>query len=123
MNFNDKNTILNKPSRKVLWIVCIVISLVGAILLIGIPGALLLGLVDLILRMTGTGAVLLTGDNVWPAVIMISLLWPFWLLPVSSWMQRKFPQVGGFLHWFLIVLISLIITVITLLIWNATQAS
>ena len=121
MTSHNKIKILNKPSRKWLWIVSIIMSLVGGILLIGIPGALLVGLVGWLLEFTGLGMIHLSGDEAWPTVIMLSLLWPFLLLPVSSWMNRKFPKVQSGLHWFLIIIISLMITVFAIFVWFSIQ--
>jgi len=45
MTSHNEINVLNKPSRKWLWIISIILSLVGGILLIGIPGALLIGFI------------------------------------------------------------------------------
>ncbi len=117
MTIPKKQELLNKPSRKLLWTVCIILSVVGGFLLVGIPGALLVGAVGWFLVLTGMGAIQLSGDDTWPVVIMISLLWPFLMLPVSSWVQRKFQNIQSSVHWFLITFISLLITQVIILVW------
>ena len=117
MTIPKKQELLNKPSRKLLWTVCIILSVVGGFLLAGIPGALLVGAVGWFLVLTGMGAIQLSGDDTWPVVIMISLLWPFLMLPVSSWVQRKFHNIQSSAHWFLITFISLLITQVIILVW------
>ncbi len=112
---NDK--LLNKPSRRSLLIVCSILSVVGGIVLIGIPGALLIGAVGWFLELSGIGTIQLSGDDAWPVMIMISLLWPFLMLPVSTWMQRQLPNIHSGLHWLLIIILSLFITQVIIFVW------
>ncbi len=123
MAANHLRNELNKPSRKAVWVVCFTLSVIGGFLLIGIPGAVLVGAADWLLLMTGVGVVELSGDNVWPTVILISLLWPFLMVPVSKLMQRKVPLLHIGFHWLAIILISLVITVLSIYIWFVLSAA
>lgn len=65
-------------------------ALLGSFLLMGLPGALLAALYDLL----GLAKGVTQGDKLWPAAIMISLLWPLGI-PLGLLLQ----QLAGRMAW------------------------
>ncbi len=107
------NTNYNSPPSMIrLIVVTVVIAVIGGILLIGIPGALILELIALIYTALSINPPELTGDSVWPIAIMISLLWPIWLTPLSLFLYRKSPNLSPIYRWLFSLFGSLFLTVL-----------
>lgn len=102
-----------KPPNKIrLIIISVVIGLLGGGLLIGIPGALVLGLLELAYSFFDMSPLGISGHSVWPIAIMISLLWPAPITPLSIYQYRIFPQQSIFARWLFSLLGSIVITVL-----------
>jgi hypothetical protein len=74
--------------KTLLWSVAIAVAVVlaGTMLLLGLPGALWLGIVGVLLRVLWLipgNAALLPPDGYWPFALILSLLWPVWI-PVGA---------------------------------------
>ena len=90
----------HKPPKAIrLMIISAIIAAIGGILLIGIPGALILELTSLAYDYYGMSPLIMTGDSVWPTAIMISLLWPLAITPLSFLYNKLQPHGTVFKRW------------------------
>ena len=89
-----------------------IIGIVCGFLLIGLPGALVLELVGLAYDYFAISPLDLAGDSVWPIAIMISLLWPSAITPLSILHYNMFPQQSLLSRWLFSLIGSLLITVV-----------
>jgi hypothetical protein len=64
----------------------------AGLLLLGIPGALLMEIAGPFAGMFTTQR--LPGDSAWPMAIMVSLIWPWFLLP-GRWLASKVVEAGA----------------------------
>lgn len=99
------------PQTLRLIIVSVVIGVIGGILLMGIPGGLVLELVDFIKDYFAMSPIDLPGDAVWPTAIMISLLWPLPITPLAFLHHKLFPQKGALSRWIFCLIGSFILTI------------
>ena len=69
-------------------------------LLIGIPGALFLELVNTLFRAAGNDVLRKVADGAWPMALVISMVWP-WPLPLGAvWFARSKPNVSTKIAYF-----------------------
>ncbi len=102
---------VSQPPRILkLVILSVIIGLVGGILLMGVPGALILELVALIYQQFGMSPMALAGDSVWPIAIVISMLWPVSITPLAIIYYNMFSQHSVLGRWLFSVLVSVLLT-------------
>ena len=100
----------NPPQTLRLIIVSVVIGVLGGILLMGIPGGLVMELIDFCKDYFAMSPVDLPGDAVWPTAIMISLLWPLPITPLAFLHHKLFPHKGALSRWIFCLAGSFILT-------------
>ena len=99
------------PQTLKLIIVSVVIGVIGGIFLMGIPGGLVLELVDFIKDYFAMSPIDLPGDAVWPTAIMIALLWPLPITPLAFLHHKLFQQKGALSRWIFCLSGSFILTI------------
>ncbi len=72
---------------------CFIVSLVLGLLSMGLLGQLIYWCVSPVLRLRFPPMASWTGDWVWPALIYISVLWPFGFL-LAGWVNRYVKGLG-----------------------------
>ncbi len=106
-----------KPHIPRLILISVGIGLLGGFILIGLPGALLLELLNLAYPIFGLSPLVLTGDSVWPVSIMISLLWPVTITPLYILHHQHFPTQSLLTRWLFSLSGGIFIAVITVFMW------
>jgi hypothetical protein len=88
----------------------------GTMLLLGLPGALFMELLNPMFKALGRDVLRDVGDGAWPLAIGVSLLWP-WPLPLgavafAAWRRGAGPALAYFAGLGVAVLFGLVITTV-----------
>ena len=86
------------------------IGIIGGFFMIGVPGFLMLELIARIYDALGIQVLELSGDQVWPTAIMISLLWPAFITPLSVFYFKIWNHQSLLNRWFFSLFGSILLT-------------